>query len=133
VEHSRRPLYDIAVFEFFLRHHGTPENIQVARAIVEGNTKVVEDCVKKGSFSKTRLQEIRSDDVLQCHYAQMADALKTGDTKEFDRLYNRINDTPDTICGWLVFYNQQMEMDLSADLIKRSRLYYHYLDFQAEN
>jgi len=133
MEHSKRPSYDMLVFDFVTRHHATPKNIQVVRAIVEGNMKAVENCVRKGTFSDVRFKEILVDEKLQEKYTQMAVALDNGDVDAFEPLFNEIKDKADTFCGWLTYYNQHLELTLDIDLIKRSRLYYHWQDYREEN
>jgi hypothetical protein len=65
VERSKSALHHLSVLEFRENHHTTPENAQVARAIVDGNMQVIDNCLRKGTFSFKRYGEILKDRELQ--------------------------------------------------------------------
>ena len=118
---------EIELRHFVLKHHVDIKHAQVARAIVEGNSKAIDNCKNNGSFTEDRFYEILKDYDLQTKYFQMAQALDQGNEEDFEPLYYDIKDKPDTFCGWLYFYNLVLENTLDLDLEPKSRLYY-YLD-----
>ena len=116
-----------------MKHRTTPENAQVARAVVDANLQAISNCVKKGTFSLKRYDEILKDQELQGEYAQMFEALCIGEAEAFNLLYNDIKDKPDTFCGWLDFYNNCLEASTGLELLHRTRLFYQMEDFEEEN
>lgn len=133
MENAKGAGYNLDALKFVVNHRTTPENAQVARAIVEGNLQVISNCIKNGSFTVKRYEEILRDSELQGEYIQMAEALEQNLPDAFELLYNDIKDKPDTFCGWLDFYNQYLETSMDLDLLHRSRLYYQLEDFKCEN
>ena len=119
--------------KFVMKHCTTPENAQVARAIVDANLQAISNCIKKGTFSLKRYDEILKDQELQGEYAQMFEALCIGEAEAFNLLYNDIKDKPDTFCGWLDFYNNCLEASTGLELLHRTRLFYQIEDFEEEN
>lgn len=130
---SREFVYEIKRRDFELSHHVSIEEAQVARAIVEGNMQIVDHFIDNGLFTQKRCEEILSDRELQGEYTQMVEALDTGIDDSFDLLYNDINKNPDTLCGWLLFYSDYLQASLNMDLVHRSRLDYHFRDFQGDS
>jgi hypothetical protein len=118
--------------DFELKHHVDTRQAQVARAIVEGNSKAIESCIRKGSFKEERFYEILQNNDLQTKYLQMAQALDRGNEEDFEPLYNDIKDKTDTFCGWLYFYNLLLENTLDLDLEPKSRLYYYLESLKEE-
>jgi len=118
---------------FVVNHRTTPENAQIARAIVDGNLQTIDKCIKNGSFTQKRYKEILNDPELQGEYGQMVGALNAGLDDVFDLLYNDIKNKADTFCGWLDFYNQYLECSTNLDLVHRSRLYYQLESYNQED
>lgn len=130
---TKEHLIEIKRRDFELEHHVDINHVQVARAIVVGNSKAMDNCIRNGSFTMERFNEMLQDQELQVKYFKMAEALDQGNKKDFKPLYNDIKDKADTFCGWLYFYNLHLETILDLDLTPRSRLYYHYEDFKENN
>lgn len=132
VENLKKADYNMNALRFAVAHRTTPENAQIARAIVDGNIQVIDKCIKNGSFTEKRYKEILNDPELQGEYGQMVGALNAGLEDAFELLYNDIKNTPDTFCGWLDYYNQYLECSTNLDLVHRSRLYYHLQSYDQE-
>ncbi|KKR26403.1 MAG: hypothetical protein UT58_C0013G0004 [Microgenomates group bacterium GW2011_GWC1_39_7b] len=130
---SREFLFEMDRRDFELDHGANIKEVQVARALVEGNIQIVNHFIDNGLFTRKRFEEILRDEELQGEYSQMAEALIRGIDDAFDLLYNDINKNPDTLCGWLLFYSEYLQTSLNMDLAHRTRLDYHFIDFKEAN
>ena len=130
---TKEMVLEVELKDFELTHHVDIQHVQVARAIVDANSKVIDNCIKKGLAADSRLGEIFADEMLQDTYTQMAEALDNGNVNAFEPLYNHIKDETDIFCGWLAYYNRHLEITLHLDLEKRSRLDYYCEDYIEDN
>ena len=88
---SREFLFEMDRRDFELDHGANIKEVQVARALVEGNIQIVNHFIDNGLFTRKRFEEILRDEELQGEYSQMAEALIRGIDDAFDLLYNDIN------------------------------------------
>lgn len=107
---------------FEKQHSANFEEIQTARAIVEGNQQIISHFLENGSLTKKQLDGMWENPDLQDAYAIMADAERLGKTEVFDEGFKQISKRPDTFCGWLAFYNEYLETALKMPLVPKTRL-----------
>lgn len=103
--------------DFVKSHKVTPEEAQVARAIVEQNLLIINRFIDQGYFTEDRLDEIDEDDSLQDKYVYMWDAQEKNDVTTYKQLYDDIKLKPDTFCGWLDYCNELLTETLQLNLM----------------
>lgn len=133
MEHLDTPMADFRVHEFVANHHATPEMVQHARAIAEGNQTFIEEMTRQGKFSLARFEEILNDYELNKKYALMAEAWGNDDKEKFEEMYKKIANKIDLVCGWLSFQNEYLQLALAVPMIYLPRGKQIYQDFIREN
>lgn len=115
--------------DFVANHKVTPEEAQVARAMVEQNQMIISEYIFKGYIDLYRVDDILRNEVFVEKYVSMWEALQTNDNNSFKQMFDDIKVKADVYCGWLAFYNECLQDDLQLNLVPMSRDDYNYADY----
>jgi hypothetical protein len=133
MERSKVSHFNIIRLNFIEMHHTTPEEAQVARAIVEENLLITSYYLDNGLLTEDRIDEIADDDNLQQKFERMWELLGANNNECFKQMLDNINQKADIYCGWLDFYNERLAAYLNLNLIPFPRSFYRYQEFLGDN
>lgn len=128
IELPKESLLKLLRKEFIGRHNVTPEDAQVARAIVVQNQLIISHFIKNKQVTNDQLDQIYEDGEIQERYRKMWNAMEINEPF-FKLLFDDIKPEPDLFCGWLDFYNESLSETLQLNLMPATRDAYNYQDY----
>jgi hypothetical protein len=128
-EVTKEYILDVLEKDFQLIHGVSSKEAQVVRALAEQYQKTLDFCVDNGIVTEDRLDEITMDPLVCSQYLEMQQALENGNHEAFKRIFDRISEFPDLLCGWFDHYICHLEIKHHLGLIPATRSDYLYTDY----